>query len=119
MAIRRVQDPGEADDLLRFFQDVENGAGTDVRDLGRDLEQRFPEFAGQQYPPYLSGMSDVGLTRQLNEDNWGWAKLSERARLYVVADGMGGHDSGEVRRPAPSESRRRSPRRYGRPKVAT
>jgi protein phosphatase len=41
-------------------------------------------------------MSDVGLTRQLNEDNWGWSKLSNRARLYVVADGMGGHDSGEV-----------------------
>ena len=48
------------------------------------------------YKPLTGAMSDVGLVRQLNEDNWGWRKLSNRARLYVVADGMGGHDGGEV-----------------------
>ena len=32
--------------------------------------------------------------RTLNEDNWGWRRLSDDMDLYVVADGMGGHDSG-------------------------
>jgi protein phosphatase len=32
----------------------------------------------------------------LNEDNWGWEKLSEHTKLYVAADGMGGHEAGEV-----------------------
>lgn len=38
-------------------------------------------------------ISDIGLVRQNNEDVWG--ELSE-LRLYVLADGMGGHQSGEV-----------------------
>lgn len=86
----------EADDLLRFFEEAEEERVHDLRMLGRELEQRYDRYAPVSYPHTLSGMSDVGLTRQLNEDNWGWARLSDRARLYVVADGMGGHDGGEV-----------------------
>lgn len=39
--------------------------------------------------------SDVGVVRSLNED---YAKVIEEKefRLYVVADGMGGHNAGEV-----------------------
>src|SRR6185503_2112717 len=36
------------------------------------------------------------LCRVLNEDNWGWMRLGEDIYLYVVADGMGGHESGEI-----------------------
>jgi len=39
------------------------------------------------------GNSDVGLKRRLNEDNWG---VSEELNLFIVADGMGGHQAGEV-----------------------
>lgn len=35
--------------------------------------------------------SDVGLVRQVNEDSW----LTEPP-VFVVADGMGGHDGGEI-----------------------
>jgi len=40
-----------------------------------------------------SGLTDVGRKRKHNEDN---LYLSPRDGLYVVADGMGGHASGEV-----------------------
>ncbi len=39
------------------------------------------------------GETNVGMKRGHNEDNFG---LSENLGLYVVADGMGGHASGEV-----------------------
>jgi PPM family protein phosphatase len=39
------------------------------------------------------GLSDVGLTRVHNED---YFEIDPRHRLYVVADGMGGHSAGEV-----------------------
>lgn len=85
-----------SDPLLRYLQEVQDGADVDLPSFGRVLERQFEELAPIRYPPTLASMSDVGLTRQLNEDNWGWARLSDRASLYVVADGMGGHAGGEV-----------------------
>ncbi len=48
----------------------------------------------------IAGLTDVGLKRQLNEDNLLMAE-STRANqtplgLYVVADGLGGHQGGEI-----------------------
>ncbi len=39
------------------------------------------------------GMSDVGLVRVVNEDAFA---ADDARRLYIVADGMGGHNHGEV-----------------------
>lgn len=39
------------------------------------------------------GLSDVGLARSHNED---YFEIDPRHRLYVVADGMGGHNHGEI-----------------------
>lgn len=39
------------------------------------------------------GATDVGRRRQLNEDS---LLVDENSRLYIVADGMGGHNAGEV-----------------------
>ena len=39
------------------------------------------------------GSTDVGLLRTHNED---YFDINEEARVYVVADGMGGHNHGEV-----------------------
>jgi PPM family protein phosphatase len=86
----------EADALSDFMTNAEDGEVHDLAGFGREIESRFDAFAPQTYAPMLGGMSDVGLTRQLNEDNWGWVRLSDRAKLYVVADGMGGHEGGEI-----------------------
>ena len=40
-------------------------------------------------------VSDVGLKRTLNEDFASYLE-EEKFRIYVVADGMGGHNAGEV-----------------------
>lgn len=39
------------------------------------------------------GVSDLGLVRKNNEDAW---FISPELNLYIVADGMGGHQAGEV-----------------------
>ena len=41
----------------------------------------------------FSGATDVGLKRDHNEDSF---FLMAEQNLYMVADGMGGHSSGEV-----------------------
>jgi protein phosphatase len=40
-----------------------------------------------------AGLTDVGLQRDHNEDTFG---CLDKYRLYIVADGMGGHNSGEI-----------------------
>ena len=43
------------------------------------------------------GKSDIGNKRTSNEDNYGWYLCSERdVSFFIIADGMGGHQAGEV-----------------------
>jgi len=86
----------ESDALADYFQLAEDGMIEDPTAFAREIEARYEAMSVVGYSGLIGGISDVGLTRQLNEDNWGWVRLSDRAKLYVVADGMGGHDGGEV-----------------------
>lgn len=45
---------------------------------------------------YFSGLSDVGNVRPNNEDYLYGNKLKNGEYLFIVADGMGGHNAGEV-----------------------
>jgi len=41
----------------------------------------------------VAGFTHVGMKRSLNEDSY---SIAETERLFIVADGMGGHNSGEI-----------------------
>lgn len=43
----------------------------------------------------LGYKTDVGNVRKINEDYLGFTE-NEKYRLYIIADGMGGHNAGEV-----------------------
>ncbi len=59
------------------------------------LKQFFDKLTHKPDPVrmYAAGISDVGRRRKLNEDNF---LIDEKLGLFIVADGMGGHDAGEV-----------------------
>lgn len=40
--------------------------------------------------------SDVGRKREINEDYYLIRKISDHCEMYIVADGLGGYESGEV-----------------------
>jgi len=65
-------------------------------EFGKALVSASHHKPSSKRAPHAAAMTDVGLLRVLNEDNWGWTQLSEDVRLYVAADGMGGHEAGEV-----------------------
>lgn len=50
-------------------------------------------YKPEQLRLYSAGMSDTGLCRKSNEDS---LLVDEKLRLFMVADGMGGHEDGEV-----------------------
>lgn len=42
------------------------------------------------------GASDIGKNRQLNEDSYYVSKPEDEVHIFIVADGMGGYNGGEV-----------------------
>ena len=86
----------EHKELHDLLQETIKGGFSSTYEFGRALEHFVIEEPQDASLVDLAGVSDVGLIRSLNEDNWGWRKINEKTSLYVVADGMGGHDAGEV-----------------------
>lgn len=93
--VLRRYTPLEDSAWQQFFREAENGAFATPAEFGKAL-QRERQGDADRDPSTHAGMTDVGLQRMLNEDNWGWAQLTNGVNLFVVADGMGGHDAGEV-----------------------
>jgi protein phosphatase len=69
-------------------------------DLMEEHPAANPPASGIAKKPYLLrlewfGLSDTGVVRDHNEDSF-FCAGKEDTGLFVVADGMGGHDAGEV-----------------------
>jgi len=79
-----------------FLERAEAGAYPDIASFGDALLELFPALDSTDAPYPAAALTDVGLCRDLNEDNWSWVQLRDSVHLFVVADGMGGHASGEV-----------------------
>lgn len=94
--ILRRYTPLEERGWQEFFLEAERGLFSTASEFGRALQHEAPRHVGRGRSTIHAGMTDVGLQRMLNEDNWGWARLTEGVEIFVVADGMGGHDCGEV-----------------------
>lgn len=93
--ILRRYTPVTAAELHDFFLSAVEGAYPTPFAFGRAVERLINK--DYDLPSgNIGAMSDVGLCRVLNEDNWGWIRLGDGIYLYVVADGMGGHEAGEV-----------------------
>jgi protein phosphatase len=88
--------PPDLPALRALFDEVAEARITSTTSLARNLRALSARLPSADGPTHYAGMSDVGMVRTLNEDNWGWEKISEDVSIYVVADGMGGHDGGEI-----------------------
>ena len=92
----RLFTPVNHNPLRDFLNKAEDGVYDSPKSYGRAVEKLFNEVEEKDSPSGMAAMTDVGLARTLNEDHWGWVELGHGSRLFAVADGMGGHEAGEV-----------------------
>lgn len=100
-----------APDLRTYLNELSSGVYTDAGEAARQLEILLNPAPQAETVPRgpvryaAAGRSDTGRARQgkVNEDSLAMfdltavrASVQETAGLYVVADGVGGHDRGEL-----------------------
>jgi len=82
--------------ILRMIREMGSGRSRKVSEAGPEpsgYSETTPRRKVVAPTDQLCGITDVGRVRDHNEDAF---YLSEDGRLLLVADGMGGHEAGEV-----------------------
>ncbi|MBI5180507.1 MAG: Stp1/IreP family PP2C-type Ser/Thr phosphatase [Nitrospirae bacterium] len=95
-----IKDTGEDWGITSVLQ---KAAGGGFSSAGR-FKERLEDAKGNVTSGeaiIVEGMTDIGIVRKVNEDSLRITELSinsdsKKANLFVVADGMGGHQSGDV-----------------------
>lgn len=91
----RFVDPDDQP-IVKFLHDGVAGRHGPPKRLRAALEMHSDRLAEDVEDHAHAAYSDLGLTRRRNEDHWGWRRIDDRSIAYVVADGMGGHERGEL-----------------------
>ena len=83
--------------LLAFLKAVRRGQFKTADELAAGVSSFAWGRAQQPHAGHSAVMTDTGVVRHGNEDNWAWRTLSDDGvQLYAVADGMGGHEAGAL-----------------------
>ena len=88
--------PPESRELRAVLLAARSGRYDSILPMAQDLEQLYQAGAVRPVGSRAAGMTDMGLVREHNEDNWAWLPFGTEGVVYVVADGMGGHHGGEI-----------------------
>ncbi len=88
--------PPEHQELMLLLEQGRLGHFDGIRPFGKALSDLYNSGRATPVATWAAAHTDQGLVRKHNEDDWGWRILGGDVRLYAVADGMGGHDDGEV-----------------------
>jgi serine/threonine protein phosphatase PrpC len=87
----------ENEELATVLEAAAKGAVPNLESLERALENVRAQGGAQSVvASRASAYTDTGLLRSHNEDAWGWREVDDTSHLYAVADGLGGHECGEV-----------------------
>ncbi len=83
--------------LREIFEDGARGKFSSAEEMLKELERLdLKEALATKELPNVGGLTDVGRVRSFNEDNFIIERLTDEIGLYLVADGMGGHEGGEI-----------------------
>ncbi len=83
--------------LREIFEDGTRGKFSSAEEILKELKRLdLSEILATKELPNVGGLTDVGRVRSFNEDNFITERLTGELGLYLVADGMGGHEGGEI-----------------------
>lgn len=93
----------DAEEDWRITSVLQKAAGGSFSSA-KSFRERLEDIGGSSASDaaiVAEGMSDTGIVRKVNEDSLRIAEItinsdSKKANLFIVADGMGGHQSGDV-----------------------
>lgn len=94
--------PVEDEALRQFLKTVRRGSHQTSDDVAAAISQYAWSNRPDEIPTsQAAGQSDSGVVRGLNEDDFAWRTLGHPTRAaapraFVVCDGMGGHNHGDV-----------------------